>query len=67
MNQILFIAFAASNFGQCATSYPKYRQDIYVKKKGVVDCVLKCDGTRAETTFRLSAKLTSPLTIIVVL
>jgi len=26
----------------------------------VVDCVLKCDGTRSETRFRLSAKRTSP-------
>ena len=26
----------------------------------VVDCVLKCDGTRAKTIFRLSAKRTSP-------
>jgi len=25
-----------------------------------VDCVLKCDGTRAETIFRLSEKRTSP-------
>jgi len=25
-----------------------------------VDCVLKCDGTRAETRFRLPAKRTSP-------
>jgi len=26
----------------------------------VVDCVLKCDGTREETRFRLSAKRTRP-------
>jgi hypothetical protein len=33
---------------------------VYNARYSVVDCVLKCDGTRAETRFCLSAQRTSP-------
>ena len=40
--------------------FPTRPDQPWVPKLSAVDCVLKCDGTRAETTFRLSAKRTSP-------
>ena len=37
-----------------------YCADLHDAYANVLDCVLKCDGTRAETRFRLSAKWTIP-------